>query len=70
MNNSKIIDDILSCQISSSNKIGLGYDKGMNSEPPSPTMKVGNKRSYADVLKDSIKKEDKQNMILFKMEGG
>ena len=57
-NNSKVLDDILSRQRPSSYKSSLGYDKAKNPEYSSFTDQGGNKRSYADVLKSTMKKEE------------
>ena len=68
MSKSKALDGILSFQISSSNKTGLGYGKGMKSEKFSSTIHDGNKRSYLDVLKDPIEKGDSQESDSFQNE--
>ena len=43
VSSSKTLDDILSCQSSSSNKTRLGYDKGMKSNNPLPQYKMETK---------------------------
>ena len=68
MSRSKTLDGILSFQRSSSNKRGLGYDKGMKSEQSSPTIQDGNKNIYVDVLKHSIEKEDNKKYDSFQNE--
>ena len=68
MSNSKTADDILSFQRSASNKIGFGYDKGMKSEQSSPIVQDGNKKSYADVLKDLVEKGDRKKSDSFQNE--
>ena len=60
MRSSKTLGDILSCQRSYSNKTRLDYDKGIKSKHLSPIIQYGNKKIYAGVLKDPIKKEDSQ----------
>ena len=67
VSSSKNLDDILSCRRSSSNKIGLGYDKGMKSKKSSPTIQDGNKRIMLMYSKTQFKREIVKNMILFKM---
>ena len=47
-NNSKILNNILSSQRSSNDKTGLGYDPSTEQE--------NDKISYADVLKNSIRR--------------
>ena len=54
------MDDILSCQRSSSNKAGLGYDNGKKTEQP-PFI---NKRSYANTLMRPVVKEYSQKFSL------
>ena len=61
-NNSKTLDEILSVQIPSSDKYGLGFDK----EKPgysSCTNQYGNKRSYVVVLMSQIKKDESKKYI-------
>ena len=55
-NNSMILNDILSSQISSNNKIGLGYDKEKEPEYSSISNQGGNERRY-DALKSPVKRE-------------
>ena len=57
-NSSNILDDILNRQKTSSDKIGLGYDKGKKPECSSSTIQDGNKRSHASTLTHSIEKEE------------
>ena len=58
-NNSKILNNILRNQISSNNKIGLGYDPSTEQE--------NEKINYANVLKNSIRrKENKTRKITLK----
>ena len=52
-----ILDDILSSQRPSNDKIGLGYDKVKDLEYSSVTNQGGNERSY-DALKSHIKREE------------
>ena len=59
-NSSKFLDDSLSSQIPSSDKSGLGFDKEKKAEYSSFTNQVGNKRSYAALLKSPIKKEERK----------
>ena len=59
-NNSKVLDDILSRQRPLSEKYGLGYDKAKKPEYSSFTDQGGNKRSYVDVLKSLVKKEERK----------
>ena len=62
-NNSKLLDDILRSQRPSSDKSGLGYDKAKNPEHSSFTDQGGNKRSYANVIKCPMKKEEARNLV-------
>ena len=57
-NDSKVLDDILSSQISSGDKSSLGYEKAKKPEYSSFTDQGGNKRSYVDVLKSPVRKEE------------
>jgi hypothetical protein len=60
-NSSKILDEILSSQRSPKNKIGLGYTKDSTSTSQGSVKKPN---SYADALKNSLRKEDnKENVI-------
>ena len=68
VSNSKTLDDILSCQRSSSNKTGLYYGKGMKLEQSSPTIQDGNTQSYADVLQDLVEKGDSKKSASFQNE--
>ena len=61
-NNSKNLDDILSSQISSRDKIGLGYDNKMKSEGFSFTNQGRNRRDCAAAIKSpNIKKEGQKS---------
>lgn len=51
-----IVDEILSCQRSLSDKIGIGYNKGK--QVVEEQSSEGNIKGYVDVLKNSIKIED------------
>ena len=55
--NKKTLDDILHCQRSYSNKIGLGYGKEKETKQSSFINKEENKRSYADALMRLVVKE-------------
>ena len=57
-NNSKNLDDILSSQIPSRDKYGLGYDKEKNPKCSSLTNQGRNKRSYVAARKCPIQKEE------------
>ena len=46
----------------------MGYEKGTKSEKSSPTIEDGNERSYANVLKYSIKKEESKKYDSFQNE--
>ena len=61
-NKSKVLDDILSSQIPSSDKSSLGYEKEKKSKYSSLTNQGGNKRSYVDVRKKSHEKGRKQEI--------
>jgi hypothetical protein len=63
-NSSKILDEILSSQRSPNNKTGLGYTQDSTSTSQGSVKKP---ISYADALKNSLRKEDnKENMIPLK----
>ena len=55
-NNSRNLDEILSVQIPSSDKSGLGFHKGKQ-EYSSYTNQYGNKISYVAILMTQIKRE-------------
>ena len=61
-NSSRILDDILSIQIPSNDKIGLVYDKVKETKYSSITNHGGNERSY-DALKSPIKREEKNKYV-------
>ena len=61
---SKTLDDILSCQRSSSNKIWLHYGKENKEEQSSFLNKEGNKRSYVDALMRPVVKEHSEKPSL------
>ena len=46
----------------------MGHEKGMKSEQSSPTIQDGNKKRYADVLKDSVEKGDSKKSNSFQNE--
>ena len=56
-NNSKILDDILNSQRSSSDKSGLGFVKEKKPESFPLTNQRGSTKIYVEVLKSPIKKE-------------
>ena len=56
-NSSRILDDILSSQIPSSDISGLGFVKEKNLEIFIVINQEGSKKSYAEVLKTPAKKE-------------
>ena len=55
-NSSRILDDILSSQIPSSDRSGLGFNKENKRECFSFTNKGGNKKIYPKALKSPVKK--------------
>ena len=57
-NNSRTLDEILSVQIPSSDKYGLGFDKEKKPIYSSCTNQDENKISYAAALKRQIKREE------------
>ena len=61
-NISRILDDIISSQIPSNDKIGLGYDKVKEPEYSSITNQGGNERSY-DALKSHVKREGSKKYL-------
>ena len=46
----------------------MGYDKGMKSKQSSPIIQDENKKSYTDVLKDSVKKGHNKKFDSFQNE--
>jgi hypothetical protein len=64
-NNSKILDDILNSQISSSNKTRLGFDQKKSSKGSNSTsQKIDkNPKHYAVSLQSSFKKEERKTKI-------
>jgi hypothetical protein len=64
-NSSKILDDILNSQISSSNKSGLGYDQKKSNKGSNSTSQKTDKnpKSYAVSLQSSFKKEERKIKI-------
>ena len=56
-NNSRILDDIMSSQIPSSDRYVLGFVKDKNPESSPLTNQRGSTKSYAEVLKSLVKKE-------------
>jgi hypothetical protein len=59
-NSSNILDEILSSQRSPNNKTGLGYTQDSNSTSQGSVKKP---ISYADALKNSLRKEDNKANI-------
>jgi hypothetical protein len=61
-NSSKILDDILNSQRSSSNKTGLGYDQNKSNKGSNSTSQETDKnpKSYAVALQSSFKKEERK----------
>ena len=55
-NSSRILDDILSIQIPSSDMYGLGFIEEKKPESFSVTDQEGSKKSYAEILKTPAKK--------------
>ena len=63
-NSSRILDDILNSQRSSSDRSGLGFSKENKPKCFSFTNQEGNKRSYAEPLKSPVKKEESKKASL------
>ena len=64
-NRSRILDEILSIQIPSGDRSGLGFVKEMKPESFPITNQEGSKKSYAEVLKTPAKKErSKKNGLI------
>ena len=61
-NNSRILDDILSSQISSNYRTSLRYEKVKEPEYSSVTNQGGNERSY-DALKSLVKREESKKYV-------
>ena len=59
-NSSRILDDILNSQRSSSDRSGLGLNKEKKPESLSFTNQGGNKKSYAKALQSQVKKEERK----------
>ena len=63
MNNSRILDDILSIQKPSGDKSGVGYAKVNKLEYSSFTKQGGNRIIYEDALKSPVKKEESKRYV-------
>jgi hypothetical protein len=59
---SRVLDDILNSQISSSNKTRLGYDQNNSNKGPNSTSQETNQnpKIYAVALQSSFKKEESE----------
>ena len=57
-NSTKILDQIISSQRLVYDKSGLGYNQNNTKMGSSSTVRENDKRSYADIIRESVKKED------------
>ena len=63
-NNSRILDNILNSQRSSSDRSGLGFNKENKPKCFSFTNQGGNKKSHSELLKSLVKKEESKKASL------